>query len=145
MNRDEIPALPSMPPANPSYPRGLYRFITWQYFIVAYESDPEAIGHPVPGPWNRMGPIGCCTNGPTCLTAPALGITRGERSRNPCTYIGQAVYHTAQMYLNVEPPITVGHEIWGFPKRDGQPKLEVIQDTLTGTLHYGARRWPRAR
>jgi acetoacetate decarboxylase len=32
----------SMPIASPSYPRGPYRFIDREYFIVTYESDTEA-------------------------------------------------------------------------------------------------------
>lgn len=43
---------------------------------------------------------------------------------------------TAQMYLNDEPPITAGREIWGFPKRWDEPALSVETDTLTGTLDY---------
>jgi acetoacetate decarboxylase len=50
MTREEILALPSMPPDNPSYPRGPYRFIDRESFIVVYESDPEAIRALVPEP-----------------------------------------------------------------------------------------------
>jgi acetoacetate decarboxylase len=38
--------------------------------------------------------------------------------------------------LDNEPPISGGREIWGFPKKLGNPKLEVIHDTLTGRLYY---------
>jgi acetoacetate decarboxylase len=44
------------------------------------------------------------------------------------------------MYLDDEPPITGGREIWGFPKKWGIPRLKVIKDTLTGTLHYDEER-----
>jgi acetoacetate decarboxylase len=40
------------------------------------------------------------------------------------------------MYLDDEPPIAGGREIWGFPKKHAKPKLAVAQDTLTGTLEY---------
>jgi len=43
VNRDQILASPSMPLASPSYPRGPYRFINREYFIVTYETDPQAI------------------------------------------------------------------------------------------------------
>lgn len=36
--------------------------------------------------------------------------------------------------------ITGGREIWGFPKKYGVPRLKVIKDTLTGTLHYDEER-----
>src|SRR5512146_1930767 len=43
VNRDQLLASASMPLASPSYPRGPYRFINREYFIVTYESDPQAI------------------------------------------------------------------------------------------------------
>ena len=50
MNREQILATPSMPLASPSYPHGPFRFVNREYFIVAYESDPEAIRAAVPEP-----------------------------------------------------------------------------------------------
>ena len=40
------------------------------------------------------------------------------------------------MFLDDEAPTTGGREIWGFPKKIGNPDLSVIHDTLTGTLRY---------
>ena len=42
----------------------------------------------------------------------------------------------SQMYLDDDPPIAAGREIWGFPKKYAHPKLEIVKDTLTGTLSY---------
>jgi acetoacetate decarboxylase len=41
------------------------------------------------------------------------------------------------MYLNDHPPIAGGRELWGFPKKWGEPELRVHKDTLVGTLDYG--------
>ncbi len=46
MKTDEILSLAGMPPGNPSYPYGPYRFVDRQYFNVVYESD--AISGDVP-------------------------------------------------------------------------------------------------
>ena len=43
------------------------------------------------------------------------------------------------MFLDDRSPTTGGREIWGFPKKIGNPDLRVIHDTLTGTLHYAER------
>ena len=43
------------------------------------------------------------------------------------------------MYLDDDPPIAAGREIWGFPKKYAHPKLEVVKDTLTGTLEYAGQ------
>lgn len=43
------------------------------------------------------------------------------------------------MYLDCHPPVVAGREIWGFPKKNGEPKLSVVHDTLTGTLEYAGQ------
>src|SRR6516162_217834 len=50
---------------------------------------------------------------------------------------GAEVNFVAQMYLDDDPPIAAGREIWGFPKKYAHPKLGIFKDTLTGTLEYG--------
>ena len=46
---------------------------------------------------------------------------------------------TSQMYLDIEPPISGGREIWGFPKKLAAPNLSVAMDTLTGRLEYAGQ------
>jgi acetoacetate decarboxylase len=41
------------------------------------------------------------------------------------------------MYLDNEVGITAGREIWGFPKKRGEPNLRVEHEALVGTLKYG--------
>ena len=140
MNKKEILALPSMPAASPSYPRGPFRFIDREYMIVIYESDPVAIRHAVPEPlipdpsnqvfyeWIRMPD----SSGFGDYTESGVVI--------PCSFKGEPCSFVAQMYLDDDPPIAGGREIWGFPKKYADPKLEVAHDTLTGTLHYAGQR-----
>jgi acetoacetate decarboxylase len=44
------------------------------------------------------------------------------------------------MFLDDDPPIAGGRELWGFPKKLAQPVLRVERDTLLGTLDYGGVR-----
>ena len=139
MTRDEILALPSMPATNPSYPFGPYRFINREYFIVVYETELELLRQRIPEPlepdpssqvyyeWIRMPD----SSGFGSYTESGVVI--------PCLFKGEAVNFTLQMYLDNEPPISAGREIWGFPKRFGYPKLEIATDTLTGTLIYSGQ------
>jgi acetoacetate decarboxylase len=140
MNREEILALPSMPPGNPSYPRGPYRFINREYFVVAYESDPDAIRHTVPEPLEPDGSNQVFYEWIRMPDSSGFGDYTESGVVIPSKYNDEAVNYTAQMYLDIEPPITAGREIWGFPKRYGHPKLVVAQDTLTGTLLYAGER-----
>jgi acetoacetate decarboxylase len=139
MNAQEILRIPSMPLAGPSYPFGPYRFVNREYMIIAYESDPDAVRHAVPEPlvptaesvvyyeWIRMPD----SSGFGDYTESGVVI--------PCTYQGTPCNFTAQMYLDDEPPIAAGREIWGFPKKHANPKLEIAHDTLTGTLVYAGQ------
>lgn len=140
MNRDEILSLAGMPPGNPSYPHGPYRFINREYFNVVYESDPAAIRAMVPEP---LVPDGSGTVVYEWINMPdssGFGAYQESGIVIPCTLNGEAVNYTAMMFLNDEPPITAGREIWGFPKRWGEPDLRVEKDTLTGTLAYAGQR-----
>ena len=58
----------------------------------------------------------------------------------PAKFQDEEVNFTAQMYLDCDPPIAGGREIWGFPKKLGHPELRIIHDTLTGTLDYAEQR-----
>lgn len=140
MTRDEILALPSMPPGNPSYPFGPYRFVNREYFIIIYESDPEAIRHAVPEPLNPDGSNQVFYEWIRMPDSSGFGDYTESGIVIPCQYQGEKVNFTWQMYLDIEPPITAGREIWGFPKRLGQPRLRVAADTLTGTLDYAGER-----
>ncbi len=140
MTPSEILALSAMPPANPSYPRGPYRFIDREYLIITYETDRDAIRAMVPEP---LEPDGSGTVHYEWIAMPdsaGFGSYQESGLVIPCLWQGEPVNYTAMMFLNDEPPISAGREIWGFPKRWGEPRLEVQTDTLTGTLHYAGER-----
>ena len=115
MNAEQILNLPSMPAASPSYPRGPYRFIDREFMIVTYETDRDLLREAVPEPlepnadghvlyeWIRMPD----SSGFGDYTESGIVI--------PCTFKGEAINYTAQMFLDDEPPISAGREIWGFP------------------------------
>lgn len=140
MTRDEILALPSMPPGNPSYPSGPYRFINREFFVVTYESDSEAIKRAVPAPLEPDGSNRVFYEWISMPDSWGFGSYSESGIVIPCLFNGEVVNYTAQMYLNDEPPITAGREIWGFPKRWGEPRVRVETDTLTGTLEYAGER-----
>lgn len=139
MKREKILGLPSMPAASPSYPMGPYRFVNREYMIITYVTDHELLLSAVPEPlvpnvdchvlyeWIRMPD----SSGFGDYTESGIVI--------PCTFNGEAINYTCQMYLNDEPPISGGREVWGFPKKFAQPKLAVSSDTLTGTLDYAGQ------
>jgi len=136
MKKDEILKLPSMPAASPSYPFGPYRFIDREYFIVIYESDPDAVRQALPEPLKPIPENHVYYEWIRMPDSSGFGDYTESGVVIPCFYGDERVNFTAQMYLDDDPPIAAGREIWGFPKKWAQPKLEVIEDTLTGTLGY---------
>lgn len=136
MTPDQILALPCVPAIAPSYPLGPYRFVNREYMIITYETDHDLLREAVPEPlvpntdgyvlyeWIRMPD----SSGFGDYTESGVVI--------PCTFNGEPINFTAQMYLDDEPPISAGREIWGFPKKYALPKIKTNGDTLTGTLHY---------
>ncbi|QFY44764.1 acetoacetate decarboxylase [Candidatus Methylospira mobilis] len=136
----EILKQPSMPIASPSYPHGPYRFVNREYLIITYESDPEAIREAVPEPLEPDGSNTVCYEFIRMPDSSGFGDYTESGVVIPCAYRGEAVNFTAQMYLDCDPPLAGGREIWGFPKKYANPALHVAGDTLTGTLDYAGQR-----
>ena len=139
MDKRQVLSAPSMPAAAVSYPRGPYRFIDREYLIIAYTSDPEAIREQVPEPLEPDGSNTVLYEFIRMPDSSGFGDYTETGIVIPCRFEGEPVNYTAQMYLDIEPPISGGREIWGFPKKFAQPKLEVVMDTLTGTLEYAGQ------
>src|SRR5262245_7899543 len=139
MKIEEILDLPSMPLAGPSYPKGPYRFVAREYMVITYETDEELIREQLPEPleptdrplvhyeWIKMPD----SSGFGSYTESGMVI--------PCRFHGTDMNFVGQMDLDDDPPIVAGREIWGFPKKYAHPKLEVVKDTLTGTLEYAGQ------
>lgn len=130
----------SMPIASPSYPRGPYRFVDREYFIVTYVSDEAAIREALPEPLEPDGSNTVLYEFIRMPDSSGFGDYTESGIVIPCLFDGQHLNFTAQMYLDCEPPIAGGREIWGFPKKHAQPKLTIASDTVTGTLDYAGQR-----
>ena len=139
MRKADVLKLPSMPLAGPSYPAGPYRFVDREFLVISYETDPDLIRAGLPEPlepietpivhyeWIKMPD----SSGFGSYTESGLVI--------PARLNGEEVNFVSQMYLDDDPPIAAGREIWGFPKKYAHPKLETVKDTLTGTLEYAGQ------
>ncbi|MGM4916256.1 acetoacetate decarboxylase [Tardiphaga sp. 813_E8_N1_3] len=129
----------AMPLISPAFPPGPYRFVNREYFIIQYRTDPEALRRVVPEPLELTDPV---VNYEFIRMPDSTGFGDYTESGQviPVSYKGQLGGFTHQMFLNDHPPIAGGRELWGFPKKLAQPKLEVEIDTLVGTLNYGSVR-----
>lgn len=124
-----------MPFASPTYPKGPYRFINREYFIISYETDLEKLKEVVPEPLEVHEPI---VKYEFIKMPDSSGFGSYTESGQviPVMYQGKKGNYTHSMYLDCEPPILAGREIWGFPKTRAEPSLEVHSDVLQGELRY---------
>jgi acetoacetate decarboxylase len=136
MRSADVLDLPSMPLAGPSYPKGPFRLVDREYMVISYETDPEIIRAQLPEP---LEPLASPIVHYEWIRMPDSSGLPETASVIPCRLRGEEMNFISQMYLGDYPLIAAGREIWGFPKKYAHRKLEVMKDTLAGTLHYGGQ------
>jgi len=126
----------AMPLTSPAYPRGPYRFFHREYLIIAYRTDPDVLRTLVPEPLEVHEPI---VKYEFIRMPDSTGF--GDYTETgqviPVSFRGRKGGYTHCMFLNDDPPIAGGRELWGFPKKLAQPSLRAEIDTMVGTLDYG--------
>jgi acetoacetate decarboxylase len=125
----------AMPIHNPAFPPGPYRFVDREYLIVTYRTDPDALRALVPAPLELLDPV---VKFEFINMPDSTGFGHYCESGQviPVSYKGEHGGFVLSMFLDDHPPIAAGRELWGFPKKLGQPELRVHTDTLMGTLDY---------
>ena len=139
MRKEDVLKLPSMPAAGPSYPAGPYRFVNREYMVITYETDALALAADLPEPLEPVEHALVHFEWIKMPDSSGFGSYTESGMVIPCRFRGEDVNFVAQMYLDDDPPISAGREIWGFPKKYAHPKLEIVKDTLTGTLEYAGQ------
>ena len=131
----------AMPLTNPAYPRGPYRFVNREYLIITYRTDPAKLRSVVPAPL-ELDEREALVKYEFIRMPDSNGFGDYTESGQviPVSFRGRRGSYTHSMFLNDEGPIAGGRELWGFPKKLGQPTLRTEVDTLIGTLDYGPLR-----
>jgi acetoacetate decarboxylase len=128
-----------MPAENPSFPPGPYRFVNREYLIITYRTDRAALERVVPEPLEITDPL---VKYEFIRMPDSTGFGDYTESGQviPVRFQGQAGGYVHAMFLDDDPPIAGGRELWGFPKKLASPSLKVAHDTLVGTLDVGSVR-----
>ena len=126
----------AMPLTSPAFPPGPYRFVNREYLIITYRTDPERLRALVPEPLEVTEPV---VKYEFIRMPDSTGF--GDYTETgqviPVSFQGRKGGYTHCMFLNDEPPIAGGRELWGFPKKLASPSLRTEIDMLVGTLDYG--------
>jgi acetoacetate decarboxylase len=129
----------AMPLTSPAFPPGPYRFVNREYLIITYRTDPDKLRALVPEPLEIDAPL---VKYEFIRMPDSTGFGDYTESGQviPVSFQGRKGGYTHCMFLNDEPPIAGGRELWGFPKKLANPTLHTEIDTLVGTLDYGKAR-----
>jgi acetoacetate decarboxylase len=137
VNESEVKARAfAMPLTSPAFPPGPYRFVNREFFIITYRTDPDALREAIPAPLEMTDPI---VKYEFIRMPDSTGFGDYTESGQviPVGFRGELGGYVHAMYLDDQPPIAGGRELWGFPKKLASPKLTVEKDTLIGVLRYG--------
>jgi acetoacetate decarboxylase len=126
----------AMPLHNPSYPVGPYRFVDREYLIITYRTDREALERVVPAPLAIIEPV-VKYEFIRMPNSTGFGDYTESGQVIPVCFNGETGGYVHSMFLDDDPPIAGGRELWGFPKKLAAPSLCVEHDTLVGTLDCG--------
>jgi acetoacetate decarboxylase len=126
----------AMPLTSPAYPPGPYRFRQREYLVITYRTDPRKLREFVPEPLQVEEAV---VNYEFIRMPDSTGFGDYTESGQviPVSFEGRKGAYAHCMFLNDDPPIAAGRELWGFPKKLADPSLRVEVDTLVGTLDYG--------
>jgi acetoacetate decarboxylase len=126
----------AMPLTSPAYPPGPYRFVDREFLVITYRTDPEKLRALVPEPLVVEAPL-VKYEFIRMPNSTGFGDYTETGQVIPVSLNGRKGGYTHCMFLNDEPPIAGGRELWGFPKKLANPSLRAEIDTLVGTLDYG--------
>ncbi len=136
MNADEVKRRAfAMPLTSPAFPPGPYRFVNREFLIISYRTDPDALAAVIPAPLEMTDPI-VKFEFIRMPDSTGFGDYTEAGQVIPVRFQGQAGGYVHAMFLDCEPPIAAGREIWGFPKKLASPELRVEKDLLAGVLRY---------
>lgn len=131
----------AMPLTSPAFPKGPYRFFNREYLVITYRTDAEILRKLVPEPLeiDLANPI---VKYEFMRMPDSTGFGDYTESGQviPVSYQGRQGGYSHCMFLNDDPPIAGGRELWGFPKKLANPIMKTETDAIVGTLDYGSVR-----
>ena len=114
----------AMPLTSPAYPPGPYRFVNREFLIITYRTDPDALAAVIPAPLEMTDPI-VKFEFIRMPDSTGFGDYTEAGQVIPVRYGQQHGGYVHAMFLDCEPPIAGGREIWGFPKKLASPEMRI--------------------
>jgi acetoacetate decarboxylase len=123
----------SMPPDAPAFQAPPYHYRNAQAVSIKFETDPESALDVLPAPLELIEPAAANLSFywyPFTTFGPyheAILRLYARHEGKPLTYV-------AQIFVDTEPPMLAGREVWGYPKKLGRIGFDHDKDMVVGWL-----------
>jgi acetoacetate decarboxylase len=123
----------SMPTDAPAFQAPPYHYRNAQAISIKFETDPESALDVLPAPLELIEPAAANLSFywyPFTTFGPyheAILRLYARHEGKPLTYI-------AQIFVDTEPPMLAGREVWGYPKKLAKIGFERDKDMVVGWL-----------
>jgi acetoacetate decarboxylase len=123
----------SMPSDAPAFQAPPYHYRNAQAISIKFETDPESALDVLPAPLELIEPASANLSlywYPFTTFGPyheAILRLYARHEGKPLTYI-------AQIFVDTEPPMLAGREVWGYPKKLAKIGFERDKDMVVGWL-----------
>ena len=127
----------SMPPDAPAYQAPPYHYRNAQAVSIKFETDRDAALEVLPEPLELIEPA--CGNlsfywYPFATFGPYHEVILRLYARHD----GKPLTYVQQIFVDTEPPMLAGREVWGFPKKLAKIGFARDRDMIAGTLERPA-------
>jgi len=123
----------SMPPDAPAFQAPPYHYRNAQAISIKFETDPESALDVLPAPLELIEPASASLSFywyPFTTFGPyheAILRLYARHEGKPLTYV-------AQIFVDTEPPMLAGREVWGYPKKLARIGFDRDKDMVVGWL-----------
>lgn len=127
----------SMPVDSPAYQAPPYHYRNAQAIAIKFETDLDAALEALPAPLQLIEPA---TANLSFYWYPftTFGPYHEVILRLYAQHEGKPLTYVQQIFVDTEPPMLAGREIWGFPKKLATIGLARDRDMIVGTLERPA-------
>jgi acetoacetate decarboxylase len=123
----------SMPSDAPAYQAPPYHYRNAQAVSIKFETSPDAALDVLPEPLELIEPA-CANLSIYWYPFTTFGAYHEAILRLYARHDGKPLTYVQQIFVDTEPPMLAGREVWGFPKKLAKIGFVRDRDMIVGTI-----------
>jgi acetoacetate decarboxylase len=123
----------SMPSDAPAFQAPPYHYRNAQAISIKFETDPESALNVLPAPLELLEPAAANLSF-YWYPFTTFGAYHEAILRLYARHEGKPLTYIAQIFVDTEPPMLAGREVWGYPKKLAKIGFERDKDMVVGWL-----------